>query len=109
MYNNRHQHLHGTSVKRKNIIRYLGAWLDSVWSFKYHVKIKCKSAMFNPVCIKRLRPSLTVEAANILVMGLVISHLDYIANSILFGVPDITMKQLQCVQNMAAKVVLHSG
>ena len=61
--------------------------------------------MFNLVCIKRLRPSLTVEAANILVMGLVISHLDY-ANSILIGVPDIMMKQLQHVQNMAAKVVL---
>ena len=95
----------GTSVKRENTIRYLEAWLDSVLSFKYHVKIKCNSAMFNLVCIKRLRPSLTVEAANILVMELVFSHLDY-ANSILIGVPDITMKQLQCVQNMAAKVVL---
>ena len=95
----------GTSVKRENIIRYVAAWLHSVLSFKYCVKMKCKSAIFNLVCIKRLRPSLTVEAANILVMGLVISHLDY-ANSILFGVPDITMKQLQCVQNMAARVVL---
>ena len=99
--------INGTSVKRENIIRYLGAWLDSVLSFKYHVKIKCKSAMFNLVCIKMLRPSLTVEAANILVMGLVISHLDY-ANSILFGVLDITLKQLQHVQNMAAKVVLQA-
>ena len=40
-------------------------------------------------------------------MGLVISHFDY-ANSILFGVPDIMMKQLQHVQNMAAKVVLQA-
>ena len=53
---------------------------------------------------QRLRPPLIVEAANILVMGLVISHLDY-ANSILIGIPDVTIKQLQCVQNMAAKVV----
>ena len=97
--------INGTRVKRENIIRYLEVWLDSVLSFKYHVKIKCKSAMFNLVCIKRLRLSQTVEAANTLVMGLVISHLDY-ANSILIGVPDITMKQLQYVQNMAAKVVL---
>ena len=63
--------------------------------------------MFNLVWIKRLRPSLTVEAANILVMGLVIPHLDY-ANSILLGVPDVTITQLQCVQNMAAKVVLQA-
>ena len=69
--------------------------------------MKCKSAMFNLVWIKRLRPSLTVEAANILVMGLVISHLDY-ANSILIVVLDVTIKQLQCVQNIAAKVVLQA-
>ena len=99
--------INGTSVIKENIIRYLGTWMGSVLSFKYHVKIKCKSAMFNLVCIKRLRPSLTVEVANIQVMGLVISHLDY-TNSILFGVPDIMMKQLQRVQNMTAKVVLQA-
>ena len=99
--------INGTRVKKQNVIRYLGVWMDEVLSFKYHVKMKCKSAMFNLVCIKRLRPSLTVEAANILVMGLVISHLDY-ANSILIGVPDVTIKQLQRVQNMAAKVVLQA-
>ena len=29
--------INGTSVKGENIIRYLGAWLDSVLSFKHHV------------------------------------------------------------------------
>ena len=99
--------INGTRVKKENVIRYMGVWMDGVLSFKYRVKMKCKSAMFNLVHIKRLRPSLTVEAANILVMGLVISHLDY-ANSILLGVPDVTIKQLQHVQNMAAKVVLQA-
>ena len=84
--------INGTSVKKQNAIGYLGVWMDDVLSFKYHVKMKCKSAMFNLVHIKRLRPSLTVEAANILVIGLVISHLDY-ANSILIGVLDVTIKQ----------------
>ena len=81
--------------------------MDKVLSFKHHMKMKCKSAMFNLVHIKRLRPSLTVEAANILVMGLVISHLDY-ANSILISVLDVTIKQLQRVQNIAVKVVLQA-
>ena len=40
-------------------------------------------------------------------MALVISHLDY-ANSILIGVLDVTIKQLQHVQNMAAKVVFQA-
>ena len=69
--------------------------------------MKCKSVMFNLVWIKRLRPSLTVEAANILVMWLVISLLDY-ANSILISVLDVIIKQLQRVQNIAAKVVLQA-
>ena len=99
--------INGTWVKKQKVIRYLGVWMDEVLSFKYHVKMKCRSAMFNLVRIKRLRPSLTVEAANILVMGLVISHLDY-ANSILIRVLDVTIKQLQHVQNMAAKVVLQA-
>ena len=100
--------INGTSVKRENIIRYIVAWLDSGLLFKHHVKTKCKSAMFNLVCIKRLRPSLAVEAANILVMGLVILHLDY-ANSILFGVLDIMMKQQQCVQNNGNQSCPSSG
>ena len=50
---------------------------------------------------QRLRPSLTVEAANILVMGLVISHLDY-ANSILFGVlqADKYASSRECMKNL---------
>ena len=99
--------INGTRVNKQKVIRYLGVWMDELLSFKYHVKMKCKSAMFNLVQIKRFRPSLTVEAANILVMGLVISHLDY-AKSILIGVLDVTIKQLQCVQNIAVKVVLQA-
>ena len=38
-------------------------------------------------------------------LGLVVSHLDY-CNSILAGVPKVTLNQLQRVQNMAAKVML---
>ena len=38
-------------------------------------------------------------------LGLVISHLDY-CNSILAGLPDVSINQMQRVQNLAAKVVL---
>ena len=34
------------------------------------------------------------------------SHLDY-CNSLLFGVPDCLLWKMQCVQNMAAKLVLN--
>ena len=38
-------------------------------------------------------------------LGLVISHLDY-CNSILAGLPDVSINQMQRVQNLAAKGVL---
>ena len=38
-------------------------------------------------------------------LGLVISHLDY-CNSILAGLPDVSINQMQRVQNLVAKVVL---
>ena len=38
-------------------------------------------------------------------LGLVIAHLDY-CNSILVGLPDVSINQMQRVQNLAAKVIL---
>ena len=38
-------------------------------------------------------------------LGLVITHLDY-CNSILVGLPEVSMNQMQRVQNLAAKVIL---
>ena len=31
--------INGTRVKKENVIRYLGVWMDGVPSFKYHVKM----------------------------------------------------------------------
>ena len=39
--------INGTRVKKQKVIRYLGVWMGEVLSFKYHVKMKCRSAMFN--------------------------------------------------------------
>ena len=35
------------NVKKSEIVRYLGAWLDSNLNFKHHASIKCKSAIWN--------------------------------------------------------------
>ena len=61
--------------------------------------------MINLQGIKLVRPFLNPEACTTLMLGLVISHLDY-CNSILVGLPDVSINQMQRVQNLVAKVVL---
>ena len=61
--------------------------------------------MSNLQMIKFFHPSLTQEAAHMLIRGLVISHLDY-CNAIFAGLPKVLLKILQKVQNIAAKLVL---
>ena len=83
--------INGEIVSQVALIRYLSAWLDTFLSFKHHPKVKCKAAMFSLVRIIRIRHYLTQEACNVLVMGLVISHLDYV-NSVLMGLPAVEFK-----------------
>ena len=67
--------INGKGVSQVDLIRYLGVRLDALLSFKHHIKVKCKAAMFNLIRIIRNRPYLTQEACHVLFIGLVISHL----------------------------------
>ena len=64
--------------------------------------------MWNVNLIKMIRRSLTKEACETLVLGLVMSHLDY-SNVLFIGLPECEIARLQRVQNIAAKLVLSDG
>ena len=95
----------GTKINRSNSVRYLRALLDSELNLKKHVTTICAKAMNSINRIRLIRNSLSKEVCQTIVQSLVISHLDY-ANAILIDLPDITMKKLQRVQNIAARLVL---
>ena len=57
--------------------------------------------MLNIQCIKNIRHLLTQEATGTLVLGTVMSHLDYCN-----GLPDIDISRMQHVQNIATKMVV---
>ena len=61
-------------------------------------------AMGNLQKLKLIRKSLTLGAAETIALGLVLSHLDY-ANTLYAGLPDMEMKKLQRIQNIAAKII----
>ena len=62
--------------------------------------------MLNLLKIISIRKYLDKETITQLRATLCLSHLDY-ANGLLIGLPDCSIKLMQKVQNMAAKVVLN--
>ena len=62
--------------------------------------------MLNIFRIKHIRQYLTQDACEVLVHGLVMSHLDY-CNSLYHGLPDCDLNRLQRVQSIACKLVLN--
>ena len=98
----------GDLIVRSEVICYLGAWLDSNLNYKQHAMKKCQVAMANFQRIKSICHLLIPTTCANLCVSLCLSHLDY-CNSILTGLPDVTINQLQRVQNMCAKLVLRKG
>ena len=62
--------------------------------------------MINIIRLFNIRRFLTKDACHSLVLGLVISHLDY-ANVLFMGLPECQIKKLQRIQNMSAELVLN--
>ena len=61
--------------------------------------------MLNLQRIKNIQKYLTKESCTTLIVSLCLSHLDY-SNSILYGLPNSTIKQMQSIQNYGAKLGL---
>ncbi|KAM9471277.1 NLR family CARD domain-containing protein 3-like [Salvelinus alpinus] len=84
----------------------LGVILDNTLSFSTNIKAVTRSCRFMLYNIRRVRPCLTQEAAQVLIQALVISRLDY-CNSLLAGLPACAIKPLQLIQNAAARLVFN--
>ena len=83
----------------------LGIWLDSNLNLKHHINLKCRTAICNTQKLKDIINALTPDAARLIVHGMVTLHLNY-ANALYYKLPESSIKKLQQVQNIAAKVIL---
>lgn len=72
-----------------------------------HINNITKTAFFHLKNIARLRPSLSDTVAETLIHAFITSRLDY-CNSVLVGLPASSLKKLQYVQNLAARVLTHT-
>ena len=95
----------GDLIVRSHLIKYQGTWMDSELNFKHHVMKICQCAMINFKRIQSIRHLLNNQTTESLCLSLCISHLDY-CNSVLFGLPAVTLSKVQCVQNMCGYLVL---
>ena len=85
-----HLTVNSSEIKRSDFIKHLGAHLDENLLLRKHIVTKCRTAMFNLLCIKNIRDMLTTEACHTIMLGVVILHLNYV-NSIMAELPDLAI------------------
>ncbi len=95
--------LGSSTITPSRTARNLGVVIDDQLSFTDHRARSCRFALYN---IRKIRPFLSEQAAQLLVQALVLSRLDY-CNALLAGLPACTIKPLQLIQNAAARVVFN--
>ncbi len=84
--------------------RNIGAIFDDQLSMKNHIASVTKSCYYHLRNISKIRKSLTQNAANTLIHSFLTSKIDYL-NSLLIGLPEGLIQNLQKIQNVAARIV----
>ena len=92
------------TVKQASSAKNLGVLLDPCLDMQLHVRAVCKACYLQIRSIGKIRKYLTTDATKTLIQANVTSRLDY-ANSLLYGLPQSTLNQMQRVQNTAARLV----
>ena len=100
--------VNGDLIERSSSVKYLGVDIDERLSFKQHIKRKCRTAIGNFHRLKKIRKTLTQQAASVLACGLILSHLNY-GNALFVGLPNVDIAKLQRIQNMTAKLVTQAN
>ncbi len=88
----------------KNQVRNLGVILETDLSFSSHVKAVTKSAYYHLKNVARIRCFVSSQDLEKLVHVFITSRVDY-CNGLLTGLPKKTIRQLQLIQNAAARIL----
>ena len=93
------------SVPFQSNICSLGVHLDSQLTMRTHVQRICRSSFYQLRQLRSIRPSLSETSCSALVHAFITGRLDY-CNSLLAGIGDGLIAQLQSVMRVAARLVL---
>ena len=93
-----------SSVVPASKVRNLGAYFDMDMTLNHHISEICKSSSFQLRNIGLIRKYLTNDKTEQLVHMFVTSRLE-MGNSLLYGLPDLQIKRLSRLQNIATWII----
>ena len=94
----------GHSIPFSQSVRNLGVFIDETLSMDVHIKYLCHILFCQLRRLGKIRPFLSSDAASKLAVSFILTRLDY-CNSLLAGLPDSKLNELQRIQNHAAQIV----
>ena len=97
-------HLESLSLKPTNQVRNLGVIMDSDLNFNSHIKSIISAAFYHLKNIARIKGILSKADLERLIHAFISSRLDY-CNGLLTGLTKQAVRQLQYIQNAAARVL----
>ena len=97
--------LSNKGLQVKTTVKNLGVQIDSDLTFNSHIKSVSKSAFYHLKNISKLRNLMTKSDLEKLIHAFISSRLDY-CNGLLTGLPKKNIRQLQLIQNAAARVLM---
>ena len=97
-----------TEISSSDKARNLGVIFDSFMNLEPHITQVCRVAYMHLSNVRKIRNMLTDEAASQLIHAFITSRIDY-CNSILYGMPDSILSDLQRIQNTAARILTKCG
>ncbi len=98
--------LASSTITPSKTARNLGVVIDDKLNFSDHITKTARSSRFALYNIKKIRPFLWEHVTQLLVQALVLSRLDY-CNALLAGLPAISIKPLQLIQNATAILIFN--
>lgn len=98
-------HVGSESIKPSTVVRDLGVHLDEELTMKQHVAKVAASCFYHIRRLRQIRRRVGTEVTTQLVLAFITSRLDY-CNSVLAGLPQVTLEPLQRVQNAAVRLIL---
>uniref|UniRef100_A0A3P9JXN4 Reverse transcriptase domain-containing protein n=1 Tax=Oryzias latipes TaxID=8090 RepID=A0A3P9JXN4_ORYLA len=92
------------SLSNSETVRNLGVIFDSKLTFIPHIKQVVKTGFYHLKNLARVRPLLSLANIEMLMHAFIMSKIDY-CNALLAGLPKTNIKNLQLLQNSAARVL----